>query len=225
MTGDRFRCSPHAWVPKEAAPPLFCCFLLLWPPGECPFSSNTLPPHAPCRLRVQASAKAYEVCGSRCAPCPIVSTPRSVAPRSHMLGRVFVAWPGGIASAVRMLTLSVLSLSNGSHRSLDHALPPEKRRFAVFFLAPQLVGPAELLIGGTNVSGQLSRISSLLLLERPIRPQWAGRLGQCGHSKVRHHHSCTRLASPASFPCLNPALLAAALITLLPAQRPPCLLP
>jgi hypothetical protein len=75
---------------------------------------------------------------------------------------------------------------------------------------------------------QLFRPSVILIISHtPRAPQPS--LSPCpaiqsGHSQVRHRHSCARLGSPASLPCLNPALPTAALITLLLARRPPCLL-
>ena len=66
-----------------------------------------------CSMQAASRCQCPSACCSRCAPCPIVCTSRSGAPPSHILGRIFVAWPGGIAAAVRMLTWSPLCPAAG----------------------------------------------------------------------------------------------------------------
>ena len=105
-----------------------------------------------CSMQSAAEGQCSHACCSHCAPCPIVSIPRSVAPRSHTLAGAL--WPGreAYASAVRMLTLSVLCLSTGSRRPLDYVLAPEKGRSAVIFLEPPLGRPARPILGSANFS-------------------------------------------------------------------------
>ena len=155
-------------------------------PGESCFQLEHPPPHAPSRAPLKADARTH-----------VVAT--ALLAREHRLLGVVPpnssAWPGvcGMArsTCVRRCKSDVeltLYLSKGGRRSQDQQVSNGPRIDGRIYFAPASTSVAQTAYIGDNLFGRLSSSSSLILHERPSRPQVAGQAGQCGHSRVRRHH-------------------------------------
>ena len=173
-------------------------------PGESRFQLEHPPPHAPTRAPLKADARTH-----------VVAT--ALLAREHRLLGVVPpnssAWPGvcGMARSTCVcrcefyfeLTAPFQRWSQVS--SQDQQVSNGPRIDGRIYFAPASTSVAQTAYIGDNFFGRLSSSSSLILHERPSRPQVAGQAGQCGHSRVRRHHRFALHTSPASLPCLNPA--------------------
>ena len=201
-------CTHRTCITSPGLPALPQALRRQWQPRREPLPTRT--PTSTCSIQSAAQgrcsrsrSRTHVVAAARCLPESIGSL--EWCRLIPVLGRVFVAWPGALVCAVANSTLSSPHLSKGGRRSQDQQVSNGPRIDGRIYFAPASTSVAQTAYIGDNFFGRLSSSSSLILHERPSRPQVAGQAGQCGHSRVRRHHRFALHTSPASLPCLNPA--------------------
>ena len=142
-------------------------------------------------------------------------------PRSHILGPGLCRLAGRHFFALRMLTLGVLCLLKRSRRPLDHVLPPQSFDGNKALWSLQMLGPR-----GRWARFPTSRPAFKDVVSPPPRASRPTTDGRSSRSVRSFQGAPPPQARPICLVCLAPmpesCIPAPALISLLPARRPPC---